>query len=360
MVACPACGVKLRIPTLEKLPRSPQEVDEDLHAIAEEIDRQALQQKKAQLEAEQREKARRQAEQREKARLEAERQEKRRREKAKQEAERQEKARLEAERQERRRREKAKQEAERQEKARLEAERQEKARQEALRLERERRKRARIAAAKREKARQEKERLAREGLSQAVAKKRTAIEVQSTVAPPPTRAKYKTSFFSRLLSAKVSLSSDIPVVPPGTAMPSRAMYRMSNLLTIVFLVLILASLAPLAVWIAKYDNIYDGIAPQWARILLVLAGIQVYATLSMRVSPDWMSLWLLFLIFTGSAMFYAVCGTMTLFAPLEKIPFGLAALVSEARGWCAALLLLMLCATYLAGWVATSWKKSHP
>jgi hypothetical protein len=105
-----------------------------------------------------------------------------------------------------------------------------------------------------------------------------------------------------------------------------------------------------------------GIAPGWARGVLLWSVLQLAYAAWLASVPDWGSLWVAMFVFAATATLYGTVGTVALTMPQElDLPLDLTAVRSTAPYWCAAMALLMLGAAYWCGRVAQRARRfSHP
>ncbi|MBN1588370.1 MAG: hypothetical protein JW888_02540 [Pirellulales bacterium] len=100
-------------------------------------------------------------------------------------------------------------------------------------------------------------------------------------------------------------------------------------------------------------------APGWARLLLLIAALQIAYLVWMALLPDWSTVWVVMLVFAASATFYALATALVVTMPADRVlPFGLDAVRDKAARWCGAVLLLNVLGTYLCGWTSVRWRQS--
>ena len=152
--------------------------------------------------------------------------------------------------------------------------------------------------------------------------------------------------------------------PPAAARPARPMtvYQadeghvvtarwLAGLLALV----VLFSLAPVA---AKMHFDLET-APGWARVVVLIAGLQFAYLAWMANRPDWSSLWVVMIVFAGvSTLYGAAMAVAFATLPHEPILLGMEGVRQSAGSWCGAILLVMALATYLAGRMAVRWHRS--
>jgi hypothetical protein len=115
-----------------------------------------------------------------------------------------------------------------------------------------------------------------------------------------------------------------------------------------------ASLTPL-VRLQSWDV---AASPAWARVLVMMATLQMAFLLWMLTAPDWASVRVVMLVFALAAALYGMATAAALTTPLDHpMLLGLGALRRAAVGWCAAMLLLMALAAYLSGRLSARWRR---
>ena len=100
-------------------------------------------------------------------------------------------------------------------------------------------------------------------------------------------------------------------------------------------------------------------APDWARLVLLLAALQTCYIVWMLATPDWASAWVLMLVFAFSAAVYGMVTAIVVAAPPERpVPLGIGELRAMAPRWCGSVLGLMVLATYLLGLFSARWRRA--
>lgn len=100
-------------------------------------------------------------------------------------------------------------------------------------------------------------------------------------------------------------------------------------------------------------------APDWARVVLLVAAVQAVYIAWMLNAPDWASVWVVMLVFAAVAAMYAVATAVAVATPLEDpIWLDMGEVRSSAGAWCGSVLLAMSLATYLCGRTATKWRRT--
>ena len=133
-----------------------------------------------------------------------------------------------------------------------------------------------------------------------------------------------------------------------------------RILTVKWLALFLAaavafSLIP--VFYKMYLNLET--APGWARVILLMAALQAIYIAWMLSAPDWVSVWVVMLVFALVAAAYGMATALALATPLDKsMLLGMGEVRTSAKGWCGAVLLVMSLATYLSGRTSAKWRRA--
>jgi hypothetical protein len=101
-------------------------------------------------------------------------------------------------------------------------------------------------------------------------------------------------------------------------------------------------------------------APGWARLVLLLAGLQAVYVVWMLNVPDWASVWVVMLVFATVSAAYALAAAIALATPLhEPLLLGMdEGIRRPAKAWCGAVMLVMALATYLCGRTSAKWRRS--
>jgi hypothetical protein len=96
-----------------------------------------------------------------------------------------------------------------------------------------------------------------------------------------------------------------------------------------------------------------GVAPGWARGVLLVAILQLAYAAWLVSIPDWASLWSTMFVLAIVATLYGTAAAMTLATPMEhEPPLGLQSVRHAAPGWCFCVMLLTISAAYLCGHAA--------
>lgn len=165
----------------------------------------------------------------------------------------------------------------------------------------------------------------------------------STLAPPPAPA--------------LSPALHVRDVPLEGYRPEAARLR-----TVYFLAAALAAVAFFTALPAlRHLNLSE--APNWARAMLLLAGLQIFYAAWMASLPDWSTVWFGMLTSAVAAALYGVVLAaieVTSAAPGEELILGV---IAEQRrtagGWCAVAMLLSILVSYLCGRTSGRWQRSY-
>lgn len=102
-------------------------------------------------------------------------------------------------------------------------------------------------------------------------------------------------------------------------------------------------------------------APGWARIMLLLAALQLAYVAWIVLLPDWSTVWVGMLVFSIVGSIYAVAMAVVLFTPTQSpLLLGLDADTRRtAIGWCCAVVLLTTLASYICGRISARWRRGY-
>jgi hypothetical protein len=138
-------------------------------------------------------------------------------------------------------------------------------------------------------------------------------------------------------------------VAKDSASPSRAtVYRIAAGLVLVSI---------FSMWPAfRYWDL--GVAPGWARGVLLMALLQLAYAAWLVSIPDWASLWGMMIVLAIVATIYGTAAAMTLATPMEhEPPLGLESVRHTAPYWCGGIMLLTISAAYLCGHAAQRMRR---
>jgi len=100
-------------------------------------------------------------------------------------------------------------------------------------------------------------------------------------------------------------------------------------------------------------------APGWARIVVLIAALQVLYVAWMLAAPDWAAVWVVMLVFAGVSTIYGTATAYVIASPADKpMLFELGDVRHSAPSWCGAVLAVMALATYLCGRTSARWRRS--
>lgn len=99
-------------------------------------------------------------------------------------------------------------------------------------------------------------------------------------------------------------------------------------------------------------------APPWTRVVLLVALVQAAYVAWFWATPDWAAARVLTVVFVVVSALYAAGAAVAYATPLDApLPLELSAHRFRAGHWCAAVLLLMVLGTYLAGRLSVRWQR---
>ncbi len=100
-------------------------------------------------------------------------------------------------------------------------------------------------------------------------------------------------------------------------------------------------------------------APGWARVVILVAVIQVFYIAWMLAAPDWAGVWVVMVVFAVVSTAYGMGTAMAITWPVEK-PMLLGVgdeFRTSAKYWCGSVLAVMSLATYLCGRTSAKWRR---
>jgi hypothetical protein len=101
------------------------------------------------------------------------------------------------------------------------------------------------------------------------------------------------------------------------------------------------------------------VAPDWARLALLVAGLQLVYVAWMVTLPDWSTVWIGMLVFAAVAALYGMGMALALATPADRpIILGLTDVRQSAAGWCAAVVLLSSLMTFFCGRISSRWRRA--
>ena len=100
-------------------------------------------------------------------------------------------------------------------------------------------------------------------------------------------------------------------------------------------------------------------APGWARLVLLLAALQLIYIAWMATLPDWSTVWIGMLVFALSASIYAVGMSLVLASRVDApLPLGMNAVRQSAAAWCGVVVLLSGLMAYFCGRISAKWRRT--
>lgn len=99
-------------------------------------------------------------------------------------------------------------------------------------------------------------------------------------------------------------------------------------------------------------------APLYARWALFVAVIQFAYLAWSLIVPDWASAWVLMIVFAVAAACYGAATALAVATPPDRaVALEMTDVRRFARGWCACVMLTNSLGAYLAGRLATLWRR---
>ncbi len=133
--------------------------------------------------------------------------------------------------------------------------------------------------------------------------------------------------------------------------------RLASVRWLAFFLSLALLFSALPLFYGAYWNL--GTAPGWARLAFLVALLQAVYVTWMLAAPDWASVRVVFVLFAGVSMLYAVATAVAVATPLDKpMPLDLGTVRHPAKAWCSSVLLVMALATYLAGRATSRWRRA--
>jgi hypothetical protein len=101
-------------------------------------------------------------------------------------------------------------------------------------------------------------------------------------------------------------------------------------------------------------------APAWARIVVLLAAVQIaYACWTLLV-PDWSTAWVAMSVLAAVAVIYgAALGLVWVTPHGTAMPLDLPTARTQSQLWCAAVIALSLGLTYASGRMSYRWHRTY-
>ncbi len=107
----------------------------------------------------------------------------------------------------------------------------------------------------------------------------------------------------------------------------------------------------------KFDGLSGG--PDWTRMVLLLAVIEIAFAVWVALVPDWSTVWSTMLMLAGMATLYGVALGLVVVTPRDReLMLGLEHVRDQARLWCCAVILVTSLVTYICGRLSHGWHKA--
>jgi hypothetical protein len=101
-------------------------------------------------------------------------------------------------------------------------------------------------------------------------------------------------------------------------------------------------------------------APDWARIAVLLAALQIAYACWMWLVPDWSTVWVAMLVLATVAALYGTALGIAWVTPQgSPLALGMPQPRVYAQLWCAAVIVVTLGLTYACGRVSYRWHKTY-
>ena len=143
-------------------------------------------------------------------------------------------------------------------------------------------------------------------------------------------------------------------MPPDAYEPDAAKIHTTRWLA--FLLVVVVAVTTIPAW----DHLNLQTAPNWARIVLLLAAMEAFYLVWMAATPDWASVWVAMVVFAFAAALYGMATAITLGTPPSRpLPLDIGPLRHAVPRWCGSVLMLHLLAISLCGHVSASWRRSY-
>ncbi len=143
-------------------------------------------------------------------------------------------------------------------------------------------------------------------------------------------------------------------MPPDAYAPDAA--RVQTVRWLAFFLALVVAASTFPAW--EHANLQT--APNWARIVLLLAALEVFYVAWMVATPDWASAWVVMLVFAFAAALYGMATAIALGTPpTRSLPLAIGDLRPDAPRWCGEMLLLHVLATFVCGQTAAGWRREY-
>jgi hypothetical protein len=145
------------------------------------------------------------------------------------------------------------------------------------------------------------------------------------------------------------------VLPPNVYEADPDKVRMARVLAMILLTAALFGILP----VLRLHHLNLETAPGWARAVLLMAAVQAVYVLWMASAPDWVSLWVVMLVFALASGVYALAAAVAMATPPDHpMMWGMTEVRYRAAPWCGVVLAIMSLASYLCARASTRWRRS--
>jgi hypothetical protein len=108
---------------------------------------------------------------------------------------------------------------------------------------------------------------------------------------------------------------------------------------------------------ASYFNVET--APDWARLVLLAAAMQLFFIAWMMAAPDWAGVWVVMVVFALVSTAYGMVTAMAIAWPVDKpMLLGMEEVRRSAGYWCGSVLAVTALGTYLCGRLSARWRRT--
>jgi len=143
-------------------------------------------------------------------------------------------------------------------------------------------------------------------------------------------------------------------MPPDAYEPEAGRVRAVRWLALLLVVGVVSSTVP------AWDHPNLQTAPNWARIVLLLAALEAFYVVWMVAGPDWASVWVVMIVFVFAAALYGMATAIAIGTPPTRpLPLAIGDLRPRAARWCGAVLLFHVVAVLLCGHASATWRRAY-
>jgi len=143
-------------------------------------------------------------------------------------------------------------------------------------------------------------------------------------------------------------------MPPDAYEPEAGRVRAVRWLALLLVVGVVSSTVP------AWDHPNLQTAPNWARIVLLLAALEAFYVVWMVAGPDWASVWVVMIVFVFAAALYGMATAIAIGTPPTRpLPLAIGDLRPRAARWCGAVLLFHVVAVFLCGHASATWRRAY-